>query len=440
MTSVPLRYLPKYLATYQRLKRNLNLSASELKRLQLKKLKAAVKSAYTEIPLYSKLLRSNKIKPDDINTIADIRKLPIITKTQLQKAGPQAIAPHQYKKVIVERTSGSTGLPITLHFEIGDWLHRGASYERVRTENGFRLLFDVLLMIAGPRTSNVGLARWLQYLGIWNRRHINVCEELNIQINSARALLLKSKVDALWGYPSSIRILGSEINRRALAEIYPKMVFTASEVLSPKARHHIKKLYNTEVFDVYGAVETGCIAWECQEHDGHHICMDMAIVELLDEDHNPVSPGESGKVIITSLHSQMMPIIRYELGDVAVRRSDECSCGIEGEMMGSIEGRSDDFIKLSYNRRIPPLAMDHLVMSVGGMQSFRIIQEDLRNITVLVVPDRTIDQTKIAFRISKRIHHFLGNEIEVETKFVPSIPKDKSGKLRSVVSRINRAQ
>ena len=82
--------------------------------------------------------------------------------------------------------------------------------------------------------------------------------------------------------------------------------------------------------------------------------MDTILLEVLDEDGENVSAGERGKVVVTNLHSFAMPIIRYEIGDIVVPTTEECSCGRSGYLLKSIEGRNDDFIKLPNNKVISP--------------------------------------------------------------------------------------
>ena len=107
----------------------------------------------------------------------------------------------------------------------------------------------------------------------------------------------------MWGYPSAIKMLAKAVDKDILKDVSPRLIFTASEVLDNETRKYITSTFECNLFDIYGAWETGCMAWECSEHSGYHINMDTILLEVLDEDGENVSAGERGKVVVTNLHS-----------------------------------------------------------------------------------------------------------------------------------------
>lgn len=422
----------KYLRILRTLRNNVWLKTSELETLQKRKLKTILDHAYRNVPFYHRIFDSVGVKPEDIKNYDDLSKIPITTKSQLKNAKKEIIARNVDLNNCVEcKTTGSTGNPLTLLFSKEDTPYAGASYDRVRIENGFRLFRDVLLIIGSPYVIPKG-KKWYQYLGILRREGLNVYEPLNTQIQICK----KVKADAMWGYPSAIKILLKRVQENDIKEISPRSIFTASEVLNPETRNFINSVFNVDLFDVYGAWETGCMGWECSEHAGYHMSMDTVLMEFVDENGELVNAGEKGKVVVTNLHSFAMPIIRYEIGDFAIPTDEECSCGRGGYLIKVIEGRCDDYIKLLGDRIISPPVLWSMMKSVSGVSEFQVVQEKEDEITVYVVKIDGFEDSMIFEGIDTEFKKILGGGIFIKPKIVKEITREKSGKLRSIISRM----
>jgi phenylacetate-CoA ligase len=404
-----------------------------LEAVQEKKLKAILNHAYRNVPYYHRLFDSVGVRPEDIKNYSDLSKIPITTKSQLKNAKKEIIARNiDLNKCVKCKTSGSTGIPLTLPFSKEDAMYAKASYERVRIENGFRLFRDVLLNVGSPYSIPKG-KKWYQHLRIHRSEGLNVFESLDAQIN----ILKKVKPDAIWGYPSTIKLLAKAVQEKDVKKISPKLIFTASEVLDPETRDFINSIFNVDLFDVYGAYETGCMAWECDEHAGYHMSMDTVLMEFINEKGEHVNTGERGKVVVTNLYSYAMPIIRYEIGDFAIPTDEECSCGRGGYLMKTIEGRCDDFLVLPSGKIISPRNIN-LFEYVNGITSYKIIQEKRDKFTVLLVKAKDFSQETIT-EVKEIIKMgCLGEceDINIEVEIVDEIPRDPSGKIRAVISKV----
>jgi len=423
----------RYLRILHTLRNNVWLKTPELEAIQEKKLEAVLNHAYRNVPYYHRLFDSVGVKPDDIRNIEDLSKIPIITKSQLKNANKEIIARNVDLNNCVEcKTSGSTGMPLTLLFSKEDTPYAGASYERVRIENGLRLLRDVSLNVGSPYVIPKGGKKWYQHLGIHRREGLNVFEPLDAQIQ----ILKKVKPDAMWGYPSAIKLLAKAVEEKNIKKVSPRLIFTAAEVLDSETRNFINSGFNVNLFDVYGAWETGCMAWECDEHAGYHMSMDTVLMEFINEKGEHVNAGERGKVVVTNLHSYAMPIIRYEIGDFAIPTDEECSCGRGGYLMKAIEGRCDDFIKLPNNRIISPRNFTLAMHTISGISEFQVVQEKEDEIVVYVVKMEEFEDFMVFEGIETEFKKFLGDNVDIKPKIVKEIAKEKSGKLRSVISRV----
>jgi phenylacetate-CoA ligase len=312
-----------------------------------------------------------------------------------------------------------------------DAIYSRGMYERARTENGFRILTDKLLYIGSPFVIP-NKKKWHEKLGIRRKEGINVFDPLDDQIDKLR----KIRPDAIWGYASAIKLIAKGVQEREIKEIYPRLIFTSSELLDSGTRDLINLIFKVNPIDVYAAWEGGCMAWECSEHAGYHMNMDHVLMEFVDENGKRVKSGERGKVIITNLHSFSMPIIRYELGDYAIPTYEECRCGRGGYLLKDVEGRCDDFIKLSGNRLVAPPILWSKMKSFPGISEFQIVQEKEDEITVYIIKLEEFRDVTVSGEVEKEFKKILGSDISIRTKIVERIEREKSGKLRSVISRI----
>lgn len=414
------------------MRKNLWLKTSELKEIQEEKLKTLLTHAYQNVPFYRRLFDSAGVKPEDIKDSDDLYKIPTITKSQIKNNKKEMVARHiDLSSCLEYRTSGSTGNTLTGFVSREDALYIRGSYERVRNENGFRMLRDTLLIIGNPYLP-ANRKEWYQYFGIRRMERLNLLEPLDIQIQTIK----KVKPDVVWGYPSAIKLLAKAIKENKIRGISPRLIFTDAEVLDSETRNFINSVFNVELIDVYGSWETCCLAWECAKHSGYHVNMDTALLEFLGKGGDKVNAGERGRVVVTNLHSFAMPIIRYEILDFAIPTYEECSCGRGGYLIREIEGRYDDFIKLSSNRLISPPILWSTMKSIPGASEFQIVQEKEEEIVVYVVKMEEFRDTMIVEEMDRKFREVLGNNVCISTKFVECIAREKSGKLRSVISKL----
>jgi phenylacetate-CoA ligase len=371
------------------------------------------------------------LKPEDIKDCKDMSKIPITTKPQIQKMKDEMVAKN-INVWVEHKTSGSTGISLVIPSTMEDAIYSRGMYERARVENGFRILRDSLAYIFSPFLRIAETKKWHEIFGIRRKEIINVFESLDKQIEK----LKKVRPDALWGYASAIRLLAKIIKEKEITGIVPRLIFTCSELLDIETRKLINSAFKVNLVDVYAAWESGCMAWECPEHVGYHINMDQVLMEFIDENGQSVKKGERGKVVITNLHSYAMPMIRYEIGDYAIPTYEECRCGRGGYLLKGVEGRCDDFIKLSDNRLVAPPIIWGTMKSISGISEFQVVQENEDEIVAYVVKLDKLSDVKVIDEIEKAFRKILGNNVSINTRFVERIGREKSGKLRSVISRI----
>ena len=401
----------------------------KLKDLQNRKLRLILKYAYDNIPFYHEKFRKAKIKPGDIKTIEELVKLPYTTRLELQNAFPDRIVRRgtEINKCFTSMTSGSTGMPLTVVYGKRDEDFEKAVALRCNIACGQKL-FDRWVVISTPK--HIKSKHWFQKVGLFNPEYISVYDNIDIQISKIK----KNNPQILDGFASSIFMISKEINKQQIKTINPKIIFSTAEVLSGKARRYINSTFDINIFDQFGCVEMGRTAWECPEHNGYHIDMEAVIMEFI-SNNEQVSSGESGEIVYTNLYNYTMPFIRYKIEDVGIPSDEKCNCGRGLPMMKILEGRKEVFMITPNGKIIPPIIWPVIMEKIKSISQYKIIQEKINLITIKIVPTKSLKDEEIN-RMIFEIKSYIGDDIEIKVDFVETIPREKSGKFKTVISKI----
>lgn len=411
-------------------RKNQWLKPSELEELQAKRLRAMIKHAYDNTTYYHRTFRESGITPDDIQSPEDLKKIPITTKDDVQKYGLSEMTSRglDLNKCRIVPTSGSSGIPRKIVYDQNADDFSKAINLRSMVENGLRFS-DRTVNLGDMRTAKKPL--WFQKLGVLNLKTIDIFNNIDQEVND----LLKINPKSMIGYASQLRLLSEYKLKHNLNELKPDTIFTTAELLDPDTRRIINTAFDLKVIDLFGCIEVNRTAWECQEHCGYHMDVDSVVMELLDDNGESVSAGERGEVVYTSLYNYAMPLIRYEVGDVATPTDEICPCGRGLPLLKSVEGRKDDFICLPSGRKISPITMHLIVKHANGIVECQIIQERLDKISMgLVVTDKFTNLD--SERLIQEITQALSNEVSVEIHIVDAIQRGPNGKMRMVISKV----
>lgn len=423
-------YLPYYLWKTRKAER---LNPSKLEELQNRKLRAIVKHAYERVPYYYKLFNSARIKPDDIKTRKDLIKIPITTKKDLQKLPitERAAKGVDITKCIKMRTGGSTGQPLDLFLSRRELSYRIAMQNRSYGLNLINKKANILNPLTFPRKGSHFriLRRFSNYLGLWRRYYLSFFEEPQELVSK----LLKIKPDVIETHPSIIRLMSEFVKQENIIGITPKLIFTRAELLTRKDRRQINEVFCTELIDLYGTTEFGVLAWECNKHQGYHINSDIVMVEAI-KDNQQVYEQE-GEIICTDLTNYTMPFIRYALGDIVVLSKRKCGCGKNFPLIKSIEGRSDDFLTLPMGKLLSPVPLRVELEEINGIDQYKLIQKNISTFNVQIIKGQAFKEATIE-EFENVLREILGRDIKVNINIVDEIPREKSGKIRPIVSKV----
>jgi len=405
------------------------LSPSEIEELQNKKLRSLIRHSYDNVPYYRKMFNDHGIYPDDIKTRQDLPRIPILTKEIIRKNLPDLIAKNFPRSNILERSSsGSTGQPLKYYIDKESYSFGWAQTFRCWSWVGYSL-GDNYVKITHPRTTPTKTIQ-----DIFMRCTLIPAFQINEKnIRPLTEKIKRAKPIVLRGFPSSVYLLASLIEKTGIKEVNVRAVMTTGDTLLPEYRNTIEKVFNCKVFDAYGGEGTA-VAFECEEHDGYHIAEEGAIVEYLNSNSQPVE-GEYGELCITNLTNYAMPFIRYNIQDVGKSSDERCPCGRGLSLLKSIDGRSTDIIITPAKRLLTIHFFSTFLKKFTGILQYQIIQEERDKIRINLVKDGSYQEENTA-RIIEECRKRIGEDIDIRVEFVDEIPLMSSGKRRFVISKV----
>ncbi len=411
-----------------RLLQNERRSLDELIHYQTTRLKKLVNHAYTTVPFYKELYNNSGLRPDEIKSIDDITKIPVISKKLLAQNPYDKLISEKYniKNLIPVKTAGSNGSPYMFYIDRSFDQFRKAQFIRPYISNGKRLI-DHSVSFSVTKSPPF---KWYHRFGLITESRIFTGQNINDQIKMLRDI----NPDIIQGYGSVLNLLSVELIENNISIKSPRLLFTDSELLMPDMRSNIEKVFGTDVIDIYGTFETDNIAYECSKHEGYHIAIDSVIMEFL-KDNQPVETGEEGEIVVTVLNNFAMPFIRYNLQDVGSMINKSCSCGRTFPLMNQIKGRSSDYMLTEDGRKISVFNLGRFASLAPNVYEYQIIQEDFNNFTLLIVPNKSYNnegeqQIKPAIRE-------LFPKARINIKLVSSIKREPSGKFKAFKSKVN---
>ena len=421
----------KWLQTYRILREmneHLRWSQEDLRRFQLWKLRELVRHAYFNSPYYHQWYVQNSFDPRDIQTLQVISRIPIVEKAMLLDADPMQVCTAKSSEGInIEKTSGSTGRPLQIPRTWRDLYYIKAKVIRAFQQTGFRFYHRQAVLKSSTETLTG--RHWFENFGILRKYFLAVTDPPELNIKKLRRI----RPQHLHGYPSGLLEIAEYLEKQGRMLRIPN-ICCGAEVLDEATRSMIQRFFAAQVFDLYGTREVGNIAWECRQHQGLHVNDDAILLELLDDSGREVPPGSEGEVVVTFLDGYDYPLIRYRLGDRAVRLAGACPCGVQFSRLHQVTGRSDSRIRLPSGEWISGLVFQEL-RALPDVAAFRIIQDDAASIKLQLLPKRELAADQIV-EIVRKASSLVRGKLKVIPEILPAFPRDEGGKLRAVQCRL----
>ena len=340
-------------------------SAEEIRSFQEARLHEAIDYAYTNSAFYRELFDSCKIRPADIRTIEDLRRLPVTTKQDLQLRNKDFLCVDSSQIVDYVTTSGTLGEPVVFALTENDLDRLGYNELSSFTMAGCSRNDIMQLMTTIDRRFMAGLAYWLgaRALGMGVIRVGNGIPELQWNtINSIHptvCMCVPSFLMKLIAFAEENGIDYRSCSLRKAICIGEALRQPDGNLTTLGSRIH-EKWPELELYSTYASTEMQASFTECSCHCGNHVPADLIIVEILDDEGNPVAEGESGEVTITTLGVEGMPLVRFRTGDICIHYDSPCACGRNSTRLSSVIGRKGQMIKFKGTTLYPPALFDIL--------------------------------------------------------------------------------
>jgi phenylacetate-CoA ligase len=420
------------------------LSREAMRELQERKLRKLVHHAYKHVPYYRDRMRAMGIGPEDVNSLDDLAKLPLLTKADVRKHLYFDILSDNHKKseVLKIATSGSTGEPFVCYVDRSQLEFRWAATLRSQEWTGYR--FGDRTMRLWHQTigmSKTQIAREYADSFLSRRKFIPAFEMSDATLRGFVQAIGEYRPVLLDGYAESFNLLATYLKQDAgkvgEAGVWPKGIISSAQTLPEGSRKIIEEAFGCRVFDKYGAREFSGIAYECEAHTGHHVVGEGYVVEIL-KDGQPAKPGEVGEVVITDLNNHCLPFIRYRIGDLAeaIDPAEACACGRGLPRIGKIEGRVQSIIIGSEGQYLPGSFFLHVFKDYDhAIRQFQIVQEARGAIVLKLVKGARYSDETLAELVGL-LHKFLGAEMKIEVEFCENIVMVRTGKRLPTVSRL----
>ncbi|MFZ0889363.1 MAG: AMP-binding protein [Candidatus Binataceae bacterium] len=320
-------------------------------------------------------------------------------------------------------------MPVEFLFDRSHQRGRFAARARYLRENGW-----------SPAQCNV----WLIYLGSYigsedqkliHSRLLLRTHFLPIPSDFGELAIELRRLDpaCLYAYPAFLDALLEALERTGRGLPSLRRAFTGSEVLDDHVRRRAKRLLDVDIADNYGSTEA-FIAWQCPLGK-YHLNAEHVFVEIVDENGDRVSPGEMGRVLITTLENHRMPLIRYEIGDYAVAGTDRCGCGRTLPTIDRVVGRGINLFRLKGGRLLSPWLLMGALRDRVEVRQFQIVQQATDRFLVKFVGDQPMPPTKQEL-IRADFAKIVAPDAQVAFERVAEIPRTRGGKFMTALSEL----
>jgi len=414
----------------------------QIEELQSRRLRRLVEHAYTHVPYYRRVMDERGIQPTDIRSTDDLRKLPVLTKAAIRAAGDAMLAagiPGTQLRPM--STSGSTGEPLLFYSTLDDQFSHGMAralraFQWAGTRMGGRYA-----TLARPRRFDSQRERMLHLISLRLRRAVELdygsLSDEHIALLARQ--LRKGHFTCLDGTPPLLSLLAGFIRSRGLEAPHIESIVCSGEQLYPHERRLLREVLGSEPFSVYSSYEVFEIAAECEAHAGLHVHAEDVLVEVVDEAGMPAPSGHAGLILVTNLHNDAMPFIRYALGDIGTLDAAPCACGRQLPRLVGVVGRASELIVAPDGRRIFAADLGLESFGASGVRQFRIVQHETDSVVALVIWHTDVSRASRAERerrLEEMLRGRLGQGIDVKIETVDRIEPTAAGKHLVVASAL----
>ena len=409
-------------------------SATDLRDLQDRKLRALLSWTQDHSDFYRDFWATAGKERRASSDYPELDGLPVVTKEDLREAADHFPLPAYKGKVLEIRTSGSTGTPTQFlrSHEQESWFW--ATRMRIWQWAGYELGEPYLALNLNKRKK---LSKQLQDL-LFRCTYLSYNAE-NLDSRGVMDALRRSRAIHINAFGSTLHLLARYMRDNDIENPGVRVLTTTGDNLSQEHREDIESAFGVPVVDYYGAGGEGThLASQCTRADRYHLHVENSVVEIL-RDGRPAKPGEVGAVVFTQLDNRAMPLVRYDLGDLATMGDGEpCPCGRAHPTIRAINGRACDVILTPRGGALlPQFFFIGPFKMLDNLRGYQVVQEELDRLVVKLVADVGCDKEASEKAIREYISEAAEGSLKIGFEWVDEIPLAGLGKPRPVVSKIS---
>ena len=400
----------------------------QLRALQDERLVKQVKHVWDNVPYYRAKMEAKGITPDDIKGVADLHKLPFVTKADLREAYPYGLMGKPKSECVrIHSTSGTTGKRVMAFY----------------TQHDVDLWEDCCaraLTAAGATTEDVcqvayGYGLFTGGAGLHGGSHKVGCLTIPISSgNTERQIGFMQDLSStiLCCTPSYAAYLGESMKEMGLGpdDIPLKAGIFGAEAWSEEMRQDIQNTLGIKAYDIYGLTELSGpgVAFECSAQHGMHINEDHFIAEIIDPETGEVLPeGSKGELVFTSITKEAFPLLRYRTRDICQLNYEPCSCGRTHVKMCKPMGRSDDMLIIR-GVNVFPSQIETVLLNHGYAANYQIVIDrvnhtDTLDVRVEMTPEMFTDNLGQIDKRQKQLVEGLRSMLGLSAKVSLVAPK-----------------
>lgn len=412
---------------------------ADIQRDQSRRVRQMVAYAYRHVPYYRETMDRLGLRPADFQSAADLSRLPLLERAAVQRDPAYFVSTARPLDTYFHlRSGGSTAAPVSVYYDTRALFLERAYNERFRAivaaaagrAAGYRESLIAPPFSSTHKVSQFCLAHSLALPGVALRR-----QYLSLLDPPAHNLARLNEFgpDVLSSYGSYLELLFAHMESTGAPFHRPRVVVYSSDGLSVPARRMIEERFQIPVFGIYRAIEAFQIGFECEQHRGYHLNVDLHPLRIVDAAGHTLPPGASGDVVVSNLVNRGTVLLNYRLGDLAALAAESCPCGRSLPLLASLDGRSDDWIELA-GQRVHPQAVRTLFTDEQTIWQYQVVQRAPTHFSVAIVAMDTCDRPQTSARIARKFAERFGPEVRTDITFVAELPRTAGGKLRPVLA------
>ncbi len=408
----------------------------QMRQYQDARVAALVAHAHAHVPHYRRVFDERGLGPQDVTSVADLAKLPFVTKDQL-RATPDAFRSNAVpdRDVVWKSTSGTTGRPLKVAVLKSLLPFDNDAYHWRQFRWGGCEYGDSRATLLASTLSNATTPTRRLFAYDPRRRSLALSTyDLHADtIGAMHEALRRHPPQFLMAFPSSAERFVVLSRQRGLQASPLKAVFLQSESVLPWQRQLIGDYFGCGVFDWYGTEERAVNACDCAEHDGLHIVSEFGVVEF--EPTPTTAEDGAHELVVTPLHNLAMPLLRYRTGDMAEPLTEPCACGRTLPRMRIVGGRSRSYAVLADGRLVSITVVD-IPKASAAVEQFQFVQDAPGVVTLKIVRNPGYSDADER-AVLQNLREKFGDGLRAEIAYVDAIERTARGKRPLLVQHLD---